>query len=406
MRHATLPNQARRRLASLLVVGVVAAGIPSVGATAATQPTELETVAQQLFHTRHVDTRQHPADNGVSDRPATTAIGGRTDLMAVARDWSARMASTGKLAHNPNLGSQVCCWRKVGENVAHYEGPLDTQEQVRAATETLMKAWIRSEFHRHNMMDPEWGEVAIGVAIKGDHLWATAVFRRLESNAKPPGEAYGADGPHPDAGRDASATPGPSPTARDTTALCSESSHPGYPDAAGTTHEQSVKCAAGHGLVNGRSAAEYVPNGLVQRGQLMTFVRNALDAAGYALDENAPDAFDDDNGTTHEQSANMLAAAGFVATGDRRLRTGDAATRGFIANVVGRALSKVAKVTTDTDWFDDDNGHADERWINILGEAGISTGSGTAGRLYGPDAKLTRGQMATLLIRSLDALRP
>src|SRR5688500_12976911 len=40
------------------------------------------------------------------------------ELTTVARRWSARMASENRLAHNPNLASEVRAdWEKLGENV-------------------------------------------------------------------------------------------------------------------------------------------------------------------------------------------------------------------------------------------------------------------------------------------------
>ena len=40
------------------------------------------------------------------------------DLAAAARGQAERMASSGELYHNPNLGSEVGGWSRIGENVA------------------------------------------------------------------------------------------------------------------------------------------------------------------------------------------------------------------------------------------------------------------------------------------------
>src|SRR4051794_31517290 len=39
------------------------------------------------------------------------------DLTSVARRWAAHMAANRRLEHNPNYGSDVCCWTHIGENV-------------------------------------------------------------------------------------------------------------------------------------------------------------------------------------------------------------------------------------------------------------------------------------------------
>ncbi len=56
-----------------------------------------------------------------------------------------------------------------------------------------------------------------------------------------------------------------------------------------------------------------------------------------------------------------------------------------------------------TDWYSDDDASPHTRQINEITSLGVATGKGNA--LYGPEESLTRGQMATFLARSLDAMR-
>lgn len=421
------PTRSRRLLVVLLAMSLTMMALPARQAQAA-EASSLEAIAENLFHQRHIQTRQDPATNGVTDYPTAPLIDGRTDLLQTARAWSAQMAAADELKHNPNLADDVCCWRRVGENVAYFRGDLTTEEQVKQATERLMNAWIGSGGHRRNIMDAEWSDFAVGVVIANGAMWATGVFRTLDGTTTPSGTSYGANGPHATAApRETTSTdpsepgttepsseptateepatssePTATPVARDTTETCAEVDDDGFADARGTAHESTITCAAGHGLANGRSDGSYQPNGSVTRGQVMTFLRRAVEKSGYVLDENAPDAFSDDNGTAHEQSANMLAAAGFVEVGNGKLQPNAKATRGFIANVTGRAVKAIARVTPSADYFADDNGDANEGWINTLAEAGVVTGS--KGK-YGPELGLTRGQMATVLVRAFDTMR-
>ena len=63
------------------------------------------------------------------------------------------------------------------------------------------------------------------------------------------------------------------------------------------------------GDVNGDGQTpDFDPTGQVTRGQMATFLVNQLKAAGVTLPANSPDAFSDDNGSTHEANINIVAA--------------------------------------------------------------------------------------------------
>ncbi len=68
-------------------------------------------------------------------------------LASVAAAWSRQMASSGDLAHNPSLTSQVSGWRFVGENVGH--GP---------DAGAIHQAFMDSAAHRDNILDRDHPE--------------------------------------------------------------------------------------------------------------------------------------------------------------------------------------------------------------------------------------------------------
>jgi hypothetical protein len=72
-------------------------------------------------------------------------------------------------------------------------------------------------------------------------------------------------------------------------------------------------------------------------------------------------------------------------------------TRGEMASFLSRVLNLP---TSPTDWFTDDEGSVHEAAINEIAYAGI-TGGCAAGQ-YCPDRNVTRGEMATFLVRALD----
>ena len=97
-----------------------------------------------------------------------------SDLTAVARRHSARMASSGNLHHNPNLGSDVGNWQKVGENVG-----------VGPSVSAIHRAFMDSASHRANILGSDWVQVGVGVEVRGDTIWVTEVFRLPMGSSQP-----------------------------------------------------------------------------------------------------------------------------------------------------------------------------------------------------------------------------
>lgn len=90
------------------------------------------------------------------------------DLSNIARTWSAQMADSGRMSHNPALQSQAKGWSRIGENVAYG-----------AVANLIFAALAASPVHLRNMSDPEFSRIGIGSAIDGQgRLWTTHVFVR------------------------------------------------------------------------------------------------------------------------------------------------------------------------------------------------------------------------------------
>src|SRR5438309_11441109 len=95
-----------------------------------------------------------------------------SDLTSIARQHSAAMASQQSLYHNPNLTSQVQNWRAVGENVG--EGPTVSD---------IHTAFMNSPEHRANILDHDFTQVGVGVAVdKNGIIWVTEDFRQPMSS--------------------------------------------------------------------------------------------------------------------------------------------------------------------------------------------------------------------------------
>lgn len=89
---------------------------------------------------------------------------GTTD---VARRWSASMAGSGVLGHNPNLATSVAAagspgWTVIAENVG-YGSACDPKQ--------LFDAYMASADHRSNILDPAVRYVGMGVYMRPTSGW-------------------------------------------------------------------------------------------------------------------------------------------------------------------------------------------------------------------------------------------
>ena len=150
---------------------------------------------------------------------------------------------------------------------------------------------------------------------------------------------------------------------------------------------------ADEGITTGCAAGRYCPAASVPRDEMASFLARAMGLSG-----TAPDAFTDDEGNLHEVNIDRVAKAGITTGCGPGLYCPSVPVRrdqmaSFLARAVG--LSGIAP-----DAFTDDEGNIHELNINLVAEAGITTGCGLA--LYCPNGHVSRGQMAAFLQRAFD----
>lgn len=163
----------------------------------------------------------------------------------------------------------------------------------------------------------------------------------------------------------------------------------------------------------------FCPNRTITRGELATFLARALDVLA-----TERDFFTDDEGHTHERSINQITDSVFwphssITTGcdssastDRPTRINHetkqkgrycpdrTVTRSDMASFLGPQISGPSP---EQDIFQDDDQDANEEHINRIATIALTQGCNPP--LYTnfcPDREITRGEMATLLIRYLD----
>lgn len=135
----------------------------------------------------------------------------RADLHGAARDWSFTQAERGEMAHNPSLGSEVCCWTRIAENVARSGGHGGNSGSVIA--QHLYGMWRDSSGHDRNMTDPEVDQIGVGVVVDDDGVaWGTVVFRACDGTRCAGGDQGPAgDGAHSWAAKEPAPEPEPAP---------------------------------------------------------------------------------------------------------------------------------------------------------------------------------------------------
>jgi hypothetical protein len=108
-------------------------------------------------------------------------------------------------------------------------------------------------------------------------------------------------------------------------------------------------------------------------------------------------AFTDTAGSVHEVSIEVAVREGIIEGNDGRFRPGDPVSRGAAAKIVAGALGFAERPGPSQ--FTDTAGNVFEGWINAAVDGGLM--QGVTPTRFDPGANLTRAQVATLLARAL-----
>jgi hypothetical protein len=168
---------------------------------------------------------------------------------------------------------------------------------------------------------------------------------------------------------------------------------PVFVDTIGHSLVEHIAWAVDNDITAGCDIAEFCPDRAVTREQVAAMLSRALD-----LPDATDDYFDDDNGTSHEDDINRLAEAGIAGgCAPDRFCPFSVVTRAQAAAMIDRALDLPS---TTVDAFDDDDGMTHEASINRAAAAGIVSGCGPD--RFCPTRGVTRAQLVTMLHRGLD----
>lgn len=200
---------------------------------------------------------------------------------------------------------------------------------------------------------------------------------------------------------------GPPPRARSIDLACPPGQVPpsGIRDVpASSTHHRAVECAASWDITRPVDGL-YRPAREVNRAQMASFIARLVETAGTPLPEDVPDAFTDDDGPAyeaHERNIDRLAAAGIVAgRTPTSFAPGSPVTRGQMATFLVRAHRHITGGSPLP---------LERSWFhdrdpvhgdNVDRAAGAGIATGFPNGTYRAGATVRRDQMASFVLRTL-----
>lgn len=183
-----------------------------------------------------------------------------------------------------------------------------------------------------------------------------------------------------------------------------------FTDDDASVHAENIDCAAAYDFVQGRTATEYEPQAPVTRAQMATIVVSEIETALGAPLPAGDDRFTDDDQSPHQENINKLANAGIVSGvgGDQYAPT-QPVNRGQMATFIAQAIDyhddgdagNDSVLPTDVDdFFSDDDQSPHQGNINRLAAQGVVRGVATG--MYDPMRAMTRAQIATSIMHTAE----
>jgi hypothetical protein len=175
-----------------------------------------------------------------------------------------------------------------------------------------------------------------------------------------------------------------------------------YTDIADSQFKADIEWLHAAGITAGCTATTFCPTRKVTRSEMASFLVRMFDLTAGA----STDAFDDDDGTTHELDINRLAFAGYTkgcSVFDPRLFC---PTKDVRRDEMATFLARLIPLTIGNgrDYFRDDDGNTHEPSIDRAAAAGIASGCATW--KFCPVRGVERGQMAAFLHRVVAPVTP
>jgi hypothetical protein len=178
----------------------------------------------------------------------------------------------------------------------------------------------------------------------------------------------------------------------------------GFADvAADNVHGRAIDCMRHRGLIEGVGDNNYQPAGLVTRAQMATVVARLIEVSGGDLPDDSNDSFTDDEGSVHEASINQLAALGVVSgKSASTFDPGGHVSRGQMASLMIRAVEHRLDLELTVRGEPFADDDDDVHETSINKAASAGVVAGLGDGRYDPNGVVVRDQMASFVIRALD----
>lgn len=165
-------------------------------------------------------------------------------------------------------------------------------------------------------------------------------------------------------------------------------------------HRPAIGCAAAWGLVRGVDAQHFAPGRSVTRAQMASFVSRLLERVGVPVEAVRGTPFTDIAGNPHADAITALAGLGLVAgDGDGRYRPELPVTRGQMATMLVRAYEHATGEVLPTGGTSFTDIAGSAHRVNIAKAATAGFTAGVGGSRYAPAEPVRRDQTASLLLR-------
>jgi hypothetical protein len=173
-----------------------------------------------------------------------------------------------------------------------------------------------------------------------------------------------------------------------------------FKDTADSQHASAIEYLRANGITKGCNPPandRYCPRRSLSRAEMAVFLAKAFD-----LPEATSNHFLDDDGSHFEPAINAVAQAGITRgcnpPANDRFCPDQSVTRGQMAAFLARALA----LASGSNRFEDVDGSVFEADINALARADITRGCNPpANNRFCPSQLITRGEMATFIMRSM-----
>ncbi|HEX3394064.1 MAG TPA: CAP domain-containing protein [Acidimicrobiales bacterium] len=186
--------RARRFIAAMASVATLAGGTLTLGVVL---PGTALTAAPAAAATGSDEANLLALTNQARASVGDPALSMDSSLSSVARSWAQTMAAQGGISHNPDLGSQVDGWSRLGENVG-----------VGASVAEVHQALLASPHHYENITG-DFSLVGIGVASGGGRTYVVEDFEQPRGGGR--SVAAADPGPPPTVARRVTTTVPPVP---------------------------------------------------------------------------------------------------------------------------------------------------------------------------------------------------